>query len=86
MGRRDYKCVVCLKMFSSVRSLNTHIKKHYNKTQKQLEQYKCNMCNKTFHSSTKAKTHMAIHNGVKEEIVMKQPLLETANGMEFLCL
>lgn len=80
-------------MFSSVRSLNTHIKKHYNKNQEPAQQYKCSMCNKTFNSPSKAKAHAATHNGdvrraqLKEDIVMKQPMLETANGkMVVLCV
>lgn len=75
-------------MFSSVRTLNSHIKKHNNRNNvKQLQQYKCTVCNKTFNSPVKAKSHLSLHNEsgteaqVREEIVMKQPMLETANGV-----
>lgn len=86
MGKKDYKCVICLKMFSSVRTLNKHIKKHNNRNQKPVQQYKCTMCNRTFNSPTKAKAHLSVHDEsgkeaqFKEEIVMKQPMLETVNG------
>lgn len=76
-------------MFTSVRSLNTHIKKHNNRNPKQQQsqqQYKCTMCNKAFNSPVKMKAHLSTHYKIgketqsKEEIIMQQPMLETANG------
>lgn len=93
LGKREYKCVICLKMFSSVRTLNSHIKKHNNRNNgRQMQQYKCTMCIRIFNSPVKAKAHLAVHNEngseaqLKHEVVMKQPMLETANGKCFTFL
>lgn len=76
-------------MFTSVRTLNSHLKKHNNKTSKQQQQLKCTLCSRVFNSAGKAKAHLSMHEKagkgaeVQEEVVMKQPMLETAGGDAF---
>ncbi|RZC34937.1 zinc finger protein Xfin-like [Asbolus verrucosus] len=83
IGSNSYICVICLKKFSSVRSVNLHLRKH---SEKQNQQYKCAICNKRFSSILKAKQHnKEAHCTIVEkdsiQVVMKQPLLHTPDGL-----
>lgn len=62
------------------------MRKHNSKHTKQV-QCKCTVCNKVFSSAVKAKSHLTIHDkegkeaNFQENVIMKQPMLETANGL-----
>ncbi|XP_017771433.1 PREDICTED: zinc finger protein 236-like [Nicrophorus vespilloides] len=87
-------CVICNKKFNSIRNLNVHLKKHdKNAIAKKVDCFKCSVCDKSFPTMDSAEEHMIIHEvpdvvetankeiRLEDCIVMKQPMVETENGV-----
>ncbi|KAK4875525.1 hypothetical protein RN001_011947 [Aquatica leii] len=89
MAKRQYQCIVCLKMFTSIRALNAHRRRHDHSTGKHRNHYMCPTCSKVFNSVTKIKLHMKTHaetekpveNPGEMDVIMQEPMMDTANGL-----
>ncbi|KAF5278371.1 hypothetical protein FQA39_LY05860 [Lamprigera yunnana] len=88
-AKRHYQCIVCLKMFTSIKALKAHLRRHMHGKAKQINYYMCPKCNKVYNSVTKMKLHIKYHADNEEpvktqpitEVIMQQPMMETANGL-----
>ncbi|KAF5282407.1 hypothetical protein FQR65_LT14301 [Abscondita terminalis] len=89
MAKRQYQCIVCLKMLTSIRALNAHRRRHDHSTGKHRNHYMCPTCNKIFNSVAKIKFHMKTHTETEKrvenqseiDVIMQEPMVETANGL-----
>ncbi|KAL8621528.1 hypothetical protein ACOMHN_026200 [Nucella lapillus] len=59
MGELPHKCSICGKGFLYSSNLNTHVKRHGDKS------FKCVECDKTFALSANYEAHMRFHSGIK---------------------
>ncbi|KAK5644827.1 hypothetical protein RI129_006127 [Pyrocoelia pectoralis] len=88
LAKKQYQCIVCLKAFASMSALNVHRRRHDRNSgkHKTYHRYKCPLCAKIFNSSSIMKLHMKTHGDEKLpnpalDVIMQEPMVETANGL-----
>ena len=59
-GKKNFKCDICNKDFSSKAHLNTH-KRDIHEDDENVRTHECTTCNKKFKSTVYLKTHMEVH-------------------------